>query len=231
MRYRGGPEPIEDLVQVANIGLVNAVDRFDPEHGAPFAAFAGTTILGELRHHFRDRVWQLHLPRALQELTMKIDRAVDQLNGELSRSPTPSEIAAHLGVGSEQVLAGIAASHARRTLSLDAPADADGAPAIALIGGTEPGYDRVEAQIACGDAKLDDREWRVLRLRIVDQMTQREIGGMLGLSQMQISRINRGALWKLLAAVRGEPANMPVRPVKPPAADLSSDANRALAQR
>lgn len=112
-RYRGGQEPFEDLVEVANIGLVTALERFDPEHGAPFASFAVATILGELRHHFRDRVWQLRLPRAQQELTMRIDRAVDQLNGELGRSPTPSEIAAHLGVDSERVLAAIAASHAR----------------------------------------------------------------------------------------------------------------------
>lgn len=213
MRYRGGSESVDDLVQVASLGLVKAVDRFDPERGRPFTAFAVPTILGELRRHFRDHVWNLRLPRALQEMTMRVDAAIDQLSEELKRLPTPSQIAVHLGVATEQVLEAIAAGQARRTLSLNTPPTADGETAapVEMIGSSEPGYDRVEAEIASRSADLDEREWRVLRLRFVDRLTQQQIGRVLGVSQMQISRINRRALGKLLAAVRGEQAVGPPR--------------------
>lgn len=212
MRFSGGTEPIDDLVQVANLGLLKAVDRFDPSRSSSFGAFAVPTILGELRRHIRDGVWNLRLPRVLQEVTMKIETAVDQLKAELGRSPTTAEIAAHLGTSSKQVLEGMAATHARRTLSLDAPerAGADAQPTIAIIGCEEPGYERVEIRFACADAGLDDRERRVLRLSAAGQLTQSEIGELVGLSQMQISRIIRRALWKLLAAVRGEHVAGPV---------------------
>ena len=206
LRYRGGSESVDDLVQVASLGLVKAVDRFEPDRGGPFTAFAVPTILGELRRHFRDHVWNLRLPRSLQEMALKVDSAVDELTEELKRTPTPTQIAAHIGVATEQVLESIAATQARRTLSLDAPAGATREPASGLdtIGSAEPGYDRVEADICSRAASLDDREWRVLRLRFVDHLTQQQIGRRLGVSQMQVSRINRRALWKLLAAVRGE---------------------------
>lgn len=208
MRYRGGSESIDDLVQVASLGLVKAVDRFDPERGKPFTAFAVPTILGELRRHFRDHVWNLRLPRGLQELTMRVDAAVEAVTERLGRLPTPSEIAAHLAIPTELVLESIAAKQARRTLSLDTPPTTDGESAapVDMISRLEHGYDRVEAQLACADADLDERESRVLRLRFVDGLTQQEIGRLLGVSQMQVSRINRRALWKLLTAVRGEEA-------------------------
>lgn len=214
MRYRGGSESIDDLVQVASLGLVKAVDRFDPDRGKPFTAFAVPTILGELRRHFRDHVWNLRLPRGLQEMTMRVDAAVDAVTDQLGRLPTPSEIAAHLDVPIELVLESIAAKQARRTLSLDTPPTTDGetAPPVEMISRLEHGYDRVEAQLASADADLDERECRVLRLRFVDGLTQQEIGRLLGVSQMQVSRINRRALWKLLLAVRGEEAV-----VEPPA--------------
>ena len=124
LRYRGGSESVDDLVQVASLGLVKAVDRFEPDRGGPFTAFAVPTILGELRRHFRDHVWNLRLPRSLQEMALKVDSAVDELTEELKRTPTPTQIAAHIGVATEQVLESIAATQARRTLSLDAPAGA-----------------------------------------------------------------------------------------------------------
>jgi RNA polymerase sigma-B factor len=206
LRYRRRTESLDDLVQVASLGLVKSIDGFDPSLGFPFKAYAVPTILGELRRHFRDHVWNLRLPRSLQELTMKIDRAADGLAEELGRHPTPTEIARRLDVTVEDVLDGIEAGHARTTQSLDAPSteDQESVTVVDALGGTEAGYDRVEAEEAAARAELDEREWQVLRMRFVDQMTQREIGHELGVSQMKISRISRRALGKLLMAVRGE---------------------------
>ena len=173
------------------------------------------TILGELRRHFRDHVWNVRLPRGLQELTMKVDDATSRLTEELGRFPTPTEIADRLGISVEDVLEALEAGHARRTLSLDAPRrtdEDDAASAVETLGDSEPGYDRVEAELASSVAGLDPREWQVLRMRFVDELTQQEIGQRLGVSQMQISRISRRALWKLLAAVRGEDREGPVPP-------------------
>jgi RNA polymerase sigma-B factor len=207
MRYHGGGEPLEDLVQVASLGLVKAIEGFDPARGKPFNAYAVPTILGELRRHFRDRVWNLHLPRSLQEATMQVDEAVDKLTEEQGRAPTVTEIAAHLGIEAEDVLEAIGASEARRTLSLDAPRsreDGDLAPAVEMVGSTEPGYDRVEADLASTTAGLTDRERAILEMRFGEDMTQSQIGEVLGVSQMQVSRLMRRALRKLLASVQGE---------------------------
>jgi RNA polymerase sigma-B factor len=205
-RYRSQTESLEDLVQVANLGLIKAVDGFDPSRGKPFTAYAVPTILGELRRHFRDHVWNLRLPRGLQELTMKVDRATAQLTEELGRYPTPAQIAESLGIGVEQVLEALTAGQARSTLSLDAPRgdEEDSAPVVETLGLDDPGYGGVEAQMAAADIDLDAREQQVLRLRFEQHLTQKEIGDQLGVSQMQISRISRAALWKLLVAVRGE---------------------------
>jgi RNA polymerase sigma-B factor len=207
MRYHGGGEPLEDLVQVASLGLVKAIEGFDPARGKPFNAYAVPTILGELRRHFRDRVWNLHLPRSLQELTMRVDDAVDALTEANGRSPTVAEIAADLDVGTEDVLEAMGASEARRTLSLDAPRwrdDGDLAPAVETVGAEDPGYDRVEAELASSTADLSERERSILEMRFGEDMTQSEIGAVLGISQMQVSRLMRRALRKLLASVRGE---------------------------
>jgi len=206
MRYRGGTESVEDLVQVASLGLVKAIDGFDPERGKPFTAYAVPTILGELRRHFRDHVWNIHLPRSLQERTMSVDNAVGELTEELGRFPTVAQIAARLELSQEQVLEALRAGEARRTLSLDAPRvrdDEESVPTVETIGDEELGYDRVEADEAALEAGLDERDWLVLRLRFVEQMNQYEIGRQLGVSQMQVSRIMRRALRKLLTAVRG----------------------------
>jgi RNA polymerase sigma-B factor len=208
LRYRRRTESLDDLVQVASLGLVKSINGFDPSLGFPFMAYAMPTILGELRRHFRDHAWNLRLPRGLGELTMRIDHAVDALAEELGRHPTPTEIAERVDVTVEDVLEAIEAGHARSTQSLDAPRTEDeGSVTLAeTLGRTEAGYDRVEAEEAAARAGLDDREWRVLGLRFVDRMTQREIGRELGVSQMSISRISRRALHKLLTAVRGEEA-------------------------
>jgi RNA polymerase sigma-B factor len=207
MRYRRQTESLDDLVQVAGLGLVKAVDGFDPEFGRPFAAYAVPTILGELRRHFRDHVWNVRLPRALQERTMKLDKATAALTDELGRFPTPAELAERLDLSVEDVLEGLEADHARRTLSLDAPRRSDeeeSTPGVETLESVEHGYDRVESQMAASSAELDQREWAILRMRFVDNLTQREIAAEFGVSQMQISRISRRALWKLLTAVNGE---------------------------
>jgi RNA polymerase sigma-B factor len=206
MRYRRRSESLDDLVQVANLGLVKAIDGFDPDRGRPFTAYAVPTILGELRRHFRDHVWNVRLPRGLQEMTMRVDDATSALTEELGRFPTASQIGERLDVSTEEVLEALEAAHARRTMSLDAPrtADDESSPAVELVGGFDGGYERIEADLSAESAGLDDREWQVLRMRFVDDLTQQEIGRRLGVSQMQISRISRKALWKLLVAVRGE---------------------------
>ncbi len=207
LRYRGSSEDIDDLVQVASLGLVKALDGFDLERGQSFIAYAAPTILGELRRHFRDRVWDVRLPRGLQERTMAVHKAAAELSDELGRTPTVSQIAERLGLDDEEVSEALQADEARRTLSLEVPRsreDPDAATIIETLGQTDQGYDAVEAQLAAEDAQLDERERRVLELRFEDDLNQYEIGRRLGVSQMQVSRIMRGALRKLLAAVQAK---------------------------
>jgi RNA polymerase sigma-B factor len=206
LRYRSTSESIDDLCQVAYLGLVKAVDGFDPRRGRSFTSYAVPTILGELRRHFRDRVWNLRLPRSLQERTAEVTEAMGKLGDELGRAPTVSEIAERSELEVEEVLEAMSAGEARRTLSLDMPRthEEESDPVIETIGGADFSYDAVEAQAAAPEAKLDERELLVLRLRFGAGKTQYEIGRELGVSQMQVSRIMRGALRKLLAAVRGE---------------------------
>jgi RNA polymerase sigma-B factor len=206
MRYRGASESLDDLIQVANLGLVKAIDGFDPERGRPFTAYAVPTILGELRRHFRDHVWNLHLPRSLQERTMQVDDAVAKLTEQNGRFPTVPEIAERMDASEEEVLEALCASEARRTVSLDAPRlrdDGESAPTVETVPTEEMGYDTVEAEMTAQVAGLDEREWLVLKLRFGRGMNQHEIGTQLGVSQMQISRIMRRALRKLLDSVQG----------------------------
>jgi RNA polymerase sigma-B factor len=219
LRYRSTPEQLEDLIQVANLGLVKALDGFDLERGESFNAYAAPTILGELRRHFRDRVWELRLPRRLQERTMAVREAAAALSEDLGTTPTVSQIAARLELCEEEVLEAIEADSARRTLSLDAPRsreDKVAEPMIETVGGQEAGYDRVEAQLAAEGAPLTERERTALRLRFEDDLHQREIGARLGVSQMQVSRIMRKALRKILDAVQGgELADGPTEEIQP----------------
>lgn len=215
LRYRGASEQLEDLIQVANLGLVKALDGFDMERGHSFIAYAAPTILGELRRHFRDRVWELRLPRGLQERTMAVSGAAQKLAEELGQSPTVVQIAERLDLTEEEVSEALQADEARRTLSLDAPKsrdDADSVPMVETVGGTESGYDRVEAQLAAEKAPLTERERVVLRLRFENDLNQYEIGRRLGVSQMQVSRIMRKALRKLLDAVQAEDDEQPTKP-------------------
>ncbi len=210
LRYRGSSEDIEDLIQVASLGLVKAIDGFDLERGNSFMAYAAPTILGELRRHFRDRIWEVRLPRGLQERTLAVNEAAGELSEELGATPTVSQIAKRLGWEEDDVSEALQADEARRTLSLEVPRsreDTGSATILETLGETEPGYDAVEAQLAAEGAPLDERERRVLRLRFEEDLNQYEIGRRLGVSQMQVSRIMRRALRKLLAAVQAEPAD------------------------
>jgi RNA polymerase sigma-B factor len=213
LRYRGTSESVEDLCQVAYLGLIKAVDGFDPRRGRSFTTYAVPTILGELRRHFRDRVWNLRLPRSLQERTATVDDVMAKLGDELGRAPTVAEVAERAELEVEEVLEAISASEARRTLSLDMPRthEEEADPVIETLGQTDLSYDAVEAQIAAPEAKLDERELFVLRLRFGANKTQYEIGTRLGVSQMQVSRIMRGALRKLLTAVQGDTEQPPSR--------------------
>jgi RNA polymerase sigma-B factor len=211
LRYRGGSEPQDDLMQVASLGLLQAVDRFDPERGIPFAAFAAPTILGELRRHFRDRVWSMRVPRGLQERIQLVDEAVAKLTGELQRPPSVREVAERLDVDQVEVLEAFEASDARRTVSLDQPAGAAAEPDEASladrIGSEDPAFDTVEqrAAISRGLPALSERELTVLRLRFVDDLTQSQIADRIGHSQMHVSRILRGALRTLRQQMETNP--------------------------
>ncbi len=212
LRYRGASEQLEDLIQVASLGLVKALDGFDLERGRSFIAYAAPTILGELRRHFRDRVWELRLPRGLQERTMAVQEAAQKIAEEHGKTPTVAQIAERLDLTEEEVAEALQAEEARRTLSLDVPRsreDAESVPMVETVGETETGYDRVEAQIAAEGAPLTEREGTVLRLRFEEGLNQYEIGRRLGVSQMQVSRIMRKALRKLLEAVQAESGEEP----------------------
>ncbi len=201
-RYRSASESFDDLLQVASLGLVNAIDRFDPARGVPFTAFASPTILGELKRHFRDRVWTVRVPRSLHDRLADVDKAVAVLTRELQRSPTIGEIAARMGVDESQVLEALEANHNRRPLSLDRAAGADDpeeAPASEWIGEEDSGYELVEGKAALEAALpgLDERERTVLRLRFVEDLTQSQIAERIGFSQMHVSRILRDTLRRI----------------------------------
>lgn len=211
MRYRGGSESQDDLTQVASLGLLHAIDRFDPERGIPFPAFAAPTILGELRRHFRDRVFAMRVPRGLQERISLVDQSIARLTGDLGRSPSVREIAAHLEVSEHDVLEAFEAGEARRTVSLDQPAgasaEAEDSTLADRMGTDDASFETVEQRTAIGTGLpvLGDRELLVLRLRFVEDLTQSQIAERIGHSQMHVSRILRGALQRLREAMRESP--------------------------
>ncbi|WP_250030899.1 SigB/SigF/SigG family RNA polymerase sigma factor [Paractinoplanes maris] len=199
-RYTGRGEPTDDLVQVALVGLIKAVDRYDAGHGVDFAGFAVPTILGELKRHFRDRAWAIRVPRRLQELRMAITSANQTLSHTLGRAPTVADIAAHLRVTEEEVLEGLEGARAYSTTSLSTPVGDEGGQELGhTLGAEEHGYELAELRIALGPAlaALDDREQRMLSLRFYGNRTQAEIAEQLGISQMHVSRLLARALTKL----------------------------------
>jgi RNA polymerase sigma-B factor len=190
-RFAGRGESVEDLEQIATLGLLKAVERFEPERGLAFSTFATPTIAGEIKRHFRDRSWSVRVPRALQELGLRLTATVGELTNELGRSPTLQEIAEQLEVDQEAVLEAMEANRAYATHSLDAQLPGEDRSLGDTLGGDEPGMDNVERQIVVEDLldTLPEREQAILRLRFFDGLTQTEIAARVGISQMHVSRL------------------------------------------
>jgi RNA polymerase sigma-B factor len=201
-RYAGRGEPLEDLVQVGSIGLIKAVDRFDVDRGVDFASYAVPTIVGEIRRHFRDKAWAMHVPRRLKELSLRLSRTLDLLTTELGRSPTLAELAAAAGVEEEDAIDALDSMNAYSTRSLHAPFDDDSDDSLSeKLGTDELGYAEVEdgAIVDAGLDALDARERQIVELRFFHELTQSQIASEIGISQMHVSRLLRRAL----ATMRG----------------------------
>jgi RNA polymerase sigma-B factor len=201
-RYQRGGEQLDDLVQVASLGLLKAIDRFEPERETAFSSFAVPTILGELKRHFRDKGWSVRVPRDLQEMAVKVDRIADEMSRELGRAPTPAEIAQRTGATQEQVLEAREAAGAYRAVSLDRPRSEDeeeGDSYADAVGADDPGFARAEnaATVDRLMSVLSEREREVLRLRFEEDLTQSEIGRRVGVSQMHVSRLIRQSVARL----------------------------------
>jgi RNA polymerase sigma-B factor len=205
VRYIHSREPMDDLMQVASIGLLNAIDRFDPEHGKKFTAFAAPTILGELKRHFRDKGWAIHVPRDLQERALAVSRHAERLSTELRRSPTIDELAQALNCTIEQTVEAIDAGENYQLTSLDAPVaqdDGDGCALTETLGSDDDGFELAEDRqtLASHWAELSDLERQVLGLRLTHGLTQRQISRRIGYSQMHVSRLLRRSMLSLEAA-------------------------------
>ena len=190
-RYSGRGEPEEDLAQAGTVGLIGAIDRFDPHRGLDFLSFAVPTITGEIRRHFRDRTWAMRVPRRLKDIQSTINAATGPLTQELGRAPRPSEIAARLGVPVEDVLEGLAAQNAYRNDSLDEMTEAGDAPLARSVGAVDHDLAGVEDRETLGPLinELPERERRILIMRFFGNRTQSQIAEVIGVSQMHISRL------------------------------------------
>ena len=209
-RYWRAEEPFEDLLQVASIGLLKAIDRFDLERGLAFSSFAVPTILGELRRHFRDRCWTVRPPRDLQERALEVERTIEAMSSRFGRTPSVRELGRALELQDEQVLEAMQALRAARGVSLDAPrAGGDGeVDTVAdTIGTIDDGLQEAENRAVLKELEhcLSDRDREVLRLRFAEDLTQEQIGKIVGVSQMQVSRIIRQSIDRLRAAAEEEP--------------------------
>ena len=207
-RYQRTNEPLDDLMQVASMGLVKAIDRFDPSRGTAFSTYAVPTILGELKRYFRDSGWAVHVPRGMQERVMKLDQASQELHRKLGRSPSASELADELRLTSEEVLEAMEASSAYDAISLEehrgSERDSQEPTYADSLGMEEERYELVEygATIAPTMKALTERERLILHLRFVEDLTQSEIADRIGVSQMHVSRLIRRALARLRAVAR-----------------------------
>ena len=201
-RFRQSSEPMDDIVQVGTVGLIKAIDRFDPDRGVEFVTLAVPTVLGEIRRFFRDTTWAVHVPRRLQELRLALARTCDDLEQHLGRPATTAELAERLGITEEEVLEGMVARNAHTAGSLDLGTegeDGDGS-LLQRLGQHDPGLEMVENLHALKPlvATLKERDRRILHMRFVEELTQAEIGARLGVSQMQVSRL----LTRILTTLR-----------------------------
>ena len=199
-RYERASEPLDDLVQVASLGLLKAIDRYDASRGDAFSSYAVPTILGELKRYFRDSGWALHVPRGMQERVLEVNSAVEALSRDLGHSPTPQQVAVRLNMPVEQVLEAMEAGAAYDTTSLDRPRrsgeDEESGTIADSVGEAEDGYSLVEdrATIGRGLQSLPQRERTILYLRFAQGLTQAEIAERIGISQMHVSRLIRRAI-------------------------------------
>jgi RNA polymerase sigma-B factor len=190
-RFYGRGELLDDLVQVANLGLLKAIDRFDLSRGVKFSTYATATIVGELKRHFRDKGWALRVPRRLQEAGMKVGRTVTELYQDLGRAPTVSEIGERTGLSEDEVLEAMETAHAYSTTSLDAPTDEEGTTSLDKLGDEEEAYELLEGWTSVAPAirELPSRERTILYLRFFRGLTQTQIAEEMGISQMHVSRL------------------------------------------
>ncbi|MBU8908757.1 RNA polymerase sigma factor SigB [Desertibacillus haloalkaliphilus] len=209
---RNGPEVDDDLIQVGMIGLLAALRRYDDEIGRSFESFAIPTIIGEIKRYIRDKTWSVHVPRRIKELGPQIKRAVEQLTNEYQRSPNVKEIAAFLGVSEEEVLETMEMGKSYQALSVDRSLEADQeggeVTLLDLVGCNETGYEKADQQMVLEKAfsVLTEREEEILRCTYFKNLSQKETGERLGISQMHVSRLQRRALQKLRESIRLEPS-------------------------
>jgi RNA polymerase sigma-B factor len=211
-RYAGAREPFDDLLQVASLGLVKAIDRFDVDRGAAFSSFAVPTILGELKRYFRDLGWSVHVPRGAQEQALKVQEAHERLTSKTGRPPTINELAEYLELSVEDVLDALETSAAHHSTSLDAPredrSNGESGTLVDAFGEEDRRYELVDETVTISVAaqELSPRERRVLALRFAGDMTQTQIAREIGVSQMQVSRILRRALQRVRELTGAESA-------------------------
>ena len=207
-RFRNRGEPLEDLVQVATIGLIKSVDRFDLDRGVEFSTYATPTIVGEIKRHFRDKGWAIRVPRRLQELKLTLTKATGELSQTLGRSPTVAELAQHIGLTEEEILEGLESANAYSAVSLDAPDTGDDdSPAVAdSLGQLDDALEGVEYRESLKPLleKLPSREKKILMLRFFGNMTQSQIAAELGISQMHVSRLLARTLAQLRQGLLAE---------------------------
>jgi RNA polymerase sigma-B factor len=205
-RYANKGEPLDDLEQVASVGLLKAIDRFDLDREVKFATFAVPTIAGEIKRHFRDRGWMLRVPRDVQELNARLTRTREALTRDLGRSPTVDELAAGSQSSVDQVVEALSAGEAYRMMSLDEPM-ADGVGALEAIGEDDSGFERTEQRLMLrsGFDALAPREREILHLRFFEGLTQREIADEVGISQMHVSRLIRRSVDALRDSILAPP--------------------------
>ncbi|MFN2624519.1 MAG: RNA polymerase sigma factor SigF [Mycobacteriales bacterium] len=207
-RFRNRGEPLDDLVQVATIGLIKSVDRFDIERGVEFSTYATPTIVGEIKRHFRDKGWAIRVPRRLQELKLALTKATSELSQSLGRAPTVAELATHLGLPEEDILEGLESANAYSAVSLDAPDGGDDdSPAVAdSLGVIDDSLEGVEYRESLKPLleKLPAREKKILLLRFFGNMTQSQIAAELGISQMHVSRLLARTLTQLREGLLAE---------------------------
>ena len=212
-RHQRPGEPLDDILQVACLALVKCLERFDPDRGVAFSSYAVPSIVGEIKRHYRDRTWAVRVPRDLQELALRVERTADAVTRDLGRAPSVGEIAQRLDTDEEHVLEALQAAGAHRAESLEAPrpgiADGEGGTLGDTVGERDDGYTAAErrADLDRLVAGLSAQERDVLRLRFREDLTQAEIGRRIGVSQMQVSRLQRQALGRLRALAGVERAD------------------------